>query len=235
MNFLKKQVYDLYYKYFLNKVYQILANQNDVLANQYLAPLSQFYLPWSQSSMRPSGLVAVLNDIIINKRSCIVECGAGISTFYIARLLKEKGGHLYTIEHEEGWVDFLSKELEGEGIDSYVSIVWAPLIATELGLEKSLWYDTEIIREKIPLKEIDLLLIDGPPAYKKDIQYARYPAVPYFHQFLASDYTVILDDINRLAEQEILNKWEEYLDIKFERRFLEGNIAIGRSKPLFTL
>lgn len=62
--------------------------------------------------MRPSGLVAVLNEILINSRTSIVECGGGISTFYIAKLIQENGGHLYSIEHELSWAIFLEKQLK---------------------------------------------------------------------------------------------------------------------------
>ena len=63
---------------------------------QILAPLTTAYQPWSIFAIRPSGLVKVLNEIVINRRRCIVECGGGISTVYIAKLLQQQGqGHLY--------------------------------------------------------------------------------------------------------------------------------------------
>ncbi len=51
--------------------------------------------------MRSSGLVQVLNDIIINNPSLIAECGSGIYEFYLARLLSIRGEHLYIIEHDK--------------------------------------------------------------------------------------------------------------------------------------
>ena len=42
---------------------EIVSNQKDLLAANYLAPLSTSYLPWSRYAMRPSGLVQVLNEI----------------------------------------------------------------------------------------------------------------------------------------------------------------------------
>jgi hypothetical protein len=235
MKMIKSYFKGFYQKYILSKINEIVANQHDILATQRLTSLSKTYLPWSQSSMRPSGLVTVLNEILIHKRYCIVECGGGISTFYIARLLKERGGHLYTIEHEEFWANFITEKLKEENIDGFASVIFAPLVSTELGLEGNYWYDTEILKEKFFDKKIDMVLVDGPPAYKDNIKYARYPAAPYFHQFMADDYTIILDDANRLGEQEIMKKWESYLNISFERRLLEGNIAIGRAKSLFTV
>ncbi|MBC8184620.1 class I SAM-dependent methyltransferase [candidate division KSB1 bacterium] len=217
------------------KMQDVRTNQHDLLAMQYLAPLSTFYLPWNQSTMRPSGMVRVLNEIILNRRKNIVECGGGISTLYIARLIRQTNSHLYTIEHNREWADLLTTMLENEGLKNYVTIIFAPLKSTELALNACDWYDTLCIERALVGVRIDLLLVDGPPAYKDNLQYARYPAIPFFLQFLNDDYTIILDDIDRKNEQEIVEKWGNILDISFDRYFLNGNIAIGRSVPSFTV
>lgn len=232
---MKNKLRSIYHQYFQKYFQQIYEIQQDTLAMQSLAPFSQTYLPWSDSSMRPTALVAVLNDILINKRVSIVECGGGISTLYIARLLKEKGGKLYTLEHEKKWANFLEEQLKDEALDKFVSIIASPLISTHLAIDNNQWYDTNILSQFFSNQSIDMLLVDGPPAYKKQLKCARYPAVPYFKPFLADDYTIILDDINREGEQKVLIKWEEDLNISFERRLAKGNIAIGRSKSLFTV
>ena len=210
-------------------------DRKDILAMQVLMPLSSSYLPWSQAAMRPSALVAVLNDITINNRSHIVECGGGISSFYIARTLKERGGHLYTIEHDPQWAAILNKALEAEQLQDHVSVILAPLAKTPLSFSGAVWYDEEKLKPLTASREIDLLIVDGPPAYTKELRHARYPAVPFFKDFLADNYTIILDDINRQGEQEILRKWEETLGIPFNRRFLDGTIAVGRPQQSFTV
>lgn len=224
-------------KNLLQKIDSIIANQNDIIANNYLAPLSTSYLPWTQSAMRPSGLVAVLNEITINRRQSIVECGGGISTFYIARLLKEKGGHLYTIEHDQKWCELLGKELAKENLSEQVSLIFAPLnisnIEIEINQENTIntnWYSLPILEAKLSSLKIDFLMVDGPPAYALDIQFSRYPAVPFLSPYFAEDYTVILDDINRPGEQKVVEAWEAQLGIVFERRLSQGNIAIGRGQ-----
>ncbi len=206
---------------------KILRNQEDILAMQYLAPLCGEYLPWSGYAMRPSGLVQVLNEIVINQRSKIVECGAGVSTFYIARLLRQKGGHLYTIEHNLDWMNWVQGELERESLSHLVTLVYAPLQPTDLSLQNTPWYDTEILRATLgSLQGIDLLLVDGPPAYEESIQYSRYPALPYFLPQFAPDVTVVIDDANREGEREIIKRWEGLLNVGFEQK--DGYIAIAR-------
>ncbi len=262
MNITQHHIHRVLNKYLLDG----MRDRKDMLALEALAPLSFSYLPWSQAAMRPSGLVAVLNDIVINGRSHVVECGSGISTFYIARLLKQRGGHIHTIEHDEAWAGLLEKSLEAEGLSEHATVVFAPLAETRHSWNGSLWYDEDKLgcitanggspkskvqgpRSKVqsPASDfgpstldlgqgkIDLLLVDGPPAYGKELRHARYPAVPFFKDHLAQDYTVVLDDINRLGEQEIVERWERELGIKFDRRFIDGTIAVGRPRRSFSV
>lgn len=216
-----------------NKIFGVntaLARQNDILAMQYLSTLSKTYFPWTTFSMRPSGIVKVINEIITHKRSQVIECGSGISTFYIASILREKGGHIYTVEHSQEWADTLRKFLQEHGLSEFVSIITVSLSKSRLALGNLPWYDENTLLEAFSGLNFDLLLVDGPPAFDKSRMYARYPAVPYFKDFLMDDFTIILDDINRRGEKEILAMWENYLGIQFERYVDDGSIAIGRSK-----
>ncbi|MEN3615698.1 class I SAM-dependent methyltransferase [Plantactinospora sp. ZYX-F-223] len=209
----------------------------DVLALQVLAPLSSSYLPWNMAAMRPSGVVAVLNEIIINRRRCIVELGAGISSIYIGRLLRQRGGHIWTVEHDEQWADALDREFANESLEDVVTVVRAPLVPTTSTWpdEENGWYESEAIRRTITDRKIDLLVIDGPPANDVARQHSRYPAIPFFSPLLADDYTIVLDDVNRPGEQEIIKRWERDLGISFEHHVLAGGIGIGRSRPSFAV
>lgn len=110
----------------------------DALALQVLALLSSTYIPWTEMSMRPSGVVTLLNDIVINNRKRIVECGGGVSTLYMARLLTSRGGHLFTIEEDRHWSEMLGAMLDEQGLHDQLSIIVAPMAPTELGLDKRL-------------------------------------------------------------------------------------------------
>jgi len=203
---------------------------------QVLAPLSSTYMPWSVSAMRPSGVVAVLNEITVNRRQSIVELGAGISSFYIGRLLQRRGGHLWTVEHDEDWADRVAGELAKEGLDEVVTMVRAPLTPTSAGWgEHATWYEPDRLTDTIAGRSIDLLLIDGPPAYQAGKEHVRYPALPFFAPMLADDYAIILDDIHRVGEQDIMERWERQFGVTFERRLVRGSIGIGRARPAFTI
>ncbi|MFG1919002.1 class I SAM-dependent methyltransferase [Micromonospora sp. NPDC048898] len=210
---------------------------HDLLALQVLAPLSSSYLPWNVAAMRPSGVVAVLNEVVINRRRHIVELGSGISSVYLGRLARQRGGQVWTVEHDEQWADTIEQQLADESLDDVVTVVRAPLAPTASAWphEENAWYETDAIRRGIADQPIDLLIIDGPPASDVARQHSRYPAIPFFASLLADDYAIILDDIDRPGEQEIMKRWEQDLDISFERQILAGGIGIGRSRPSFTV
>ena len=85
------------------------------------------------------------------------------------------------------------------------------------------------------LCEIDLLVVDGPPADEEKDKHARYPAVPFVRDHLAQDYTIMLHDIIRAGEQEILIRWEREYKLNFERRYRDGFIGVGRSRKALTV
>ncbi|WP_228060077.1 class I SAM-dependent methyltransferase [Plectonema radiosum] len=212
----------------------LLVAAKDQLAMEYLRPLHDLYIPWSESAIRPSGMVKILNEILIYKRRCIVECGGGVSTIFIAKMLKMKGGHLYTIENDKEWSIILKQQIDELGLTEYVTLINAPLAKSDLSIGDLLWYDQEIIRNQIDNLDIDFLIVDGPLAYLKEIQYSRYPAVPFFRSYFAKDYSIALDDINRFGEREIIKKWKTLTGIQFDRFFIDGGIAIGRTNKTFT-
>jgi Methyltransferase domain len=210
---------------------------HDLLALQILAPLSTSYLPWNVAAMSPSGVVAVLNEIIINRRRCVVELGGGISSVYMGRLMRQRGGHMWTVEHDEQWADVLAQLLTEESLNDVVTVVRAPLVPTKLAWHKEVdaWYEPDTIRKTIADQPVELLVIDGPPANEPARRHARYPAVPFFSPLLADDYTIIVDDVDRPGEQEIVECWGRDLGIRFERQELAGGMGIGRSRSSFTV
>jgi predicted O-methyltransferase YrrM len=199
--------------------------RRDAMAMQALASLTGSYLPWTYFSMRPSGVMAILNDIAVNRRTRMVECGGGVSTLYVARLLRERGGHLYTVEESAEWADRLRRQVDYEQLTEYVSVIHAPITEVGIAGDRYQWYSDEAVKELVVHRDIDLLIIDGPVAER--LPRIRYPALPYFYDSLAPSATVIADDIDRRAEQQIVRRWEREFGLTFERRFLNG-IAVAQ-------
>src|SRR3954447_9135319 len=172
-----------------------------------LAPLATGYAPWNAYAMRPAGLTAVLNDVVANTRRHVVECGGGVSTLFIARLLAQRGGRLMTIEDDAHWAQVLTSQLTAEGLDEHATVVHAPLTPTHLGWpgEDARWYSTAVLDGAVT-GPIDVLVVDGPSAWAQATRHVRYPALPYFQSRLAKEFTIILDDVARRGERDLLGR-----------------------------
>ena len=196
--------------------------QEDLHAWHVLRPLLDGggYLPWTTGSMRPAGLVVVCNEIVHGARTRIVECGSGVSTVVLARLLRERGaGRLVALEHDRDWAALVREQLRREALDGTARVLDAPLEG------EPPWYAPARLAE-IP-EEIDLLVVDGPPAYDPGHQTRRAPALPRLDGRLVADAAVVLDDIARAGEREVLAGWEATSDWRFAVDEPAG-VAIGR-------
>lgn len=194
----------------------------DLHARQILSPLSGQggYLPWTSGSMRPAALVSVCNEIVHGGRTRIVECGSGVSTVMLARLLRERGGaSLTALEHDRHWAEIVGGQLRREGLDTLASVIHAPLE------DEPPWYAATAL-DAVP-GEFDLLLVDGPPACDPGHETRRGPALPRFEPRLLGAAAVIVDDIDRPGEREVIAGWEASTDWRFELDPIAG-VAIGR-------
>ncbi len=159
------------------------------------------YLPWSTGAMRPAGLVVVCNEIVRGRRTRVVECGGGASTVVLARLLRERGaGSLVAVEHDGAWAELVRDLLRREALEDLARVVHAPLEGDPL------WYAPAALDALPP--EVDLLVVDGPPAHAVGEEHRRAPALPFFEPRLVPGATVVLDDLQRPGEREVLARWE---------------------------
>jgi hypothetical protein len=187
--------------------------------------------------MRPAGLVAVCNDIVVNERRCVLELGSGVSTILLVRLLSQLdlagGFRLVAVEHDAGWARWVSDQLDREGIGDNAVVVHAPLVPHVVAEPGVLWYDEMVVAVRLDAvlrgDLVDLLLVDGPPAYAAGQGLARYPALPVLCDRLAPGATVVLDDVERPGEQEVLRRWEDESGLEFHRRAEDTGIAIART------
>lgn len=206
-------------------------DEHDLHAWQVLAPLNGSYLPWSEASMKPAGVLAVLNEVAFAEPALVVECGAGVSTLFVARLLRQRGrGRLVTVEHEAAWADWIARTLRGEGLEGVAGVVHAPL--AEDG-----WYERGPVEAALGGERVGVLVVDGPPAHAPGTELARAPALPFFLPHLEPDAVVLLDDVWRAGEREVLARWEAQSDLTFAVRPGRGHVAVGRlarRAPAFT-
>ena len=203
-------------------------DQADLHAWQVLRPLLDAggYLPWTEGALRPAALAAVVNEVIFAERRELVELGSGVSTVVLARLVRERGGRVTSLEHDPNWARIVRSQLEHELLTDVATLVEAPLEPHPLALGGAPWYSGAAV-ERIP-HGIDLLLVDGPPGYGEGMEQSRHPALPALAEHLAPGSVVVLDDATRPAETEIVERWQSELPEWTFARDDSLGIAIGR-------
>jgi len=174
------------------------------------------YIPVTTFSLRPFCLNVILNDILINQRKNIVEFGSGISTMLIGRLIKKNNLNTTVIsfEHSEEWYHLMERMIANEQLNNVIKIVYAPLRESEFSGFSS-WYDPEILLRNTGDAKFDLVIVDGPPAWEKGKEKARFPAIPFVNSRLANNFCLLLDDADRKGEQQVLQLWEKQFGYKF--------------------
>jgi predicted O-methyltransferase YrrM len=152
----------------------------------------------------------------------------------LARLLSrraaERDWRLVAVEHDVAWARRVTEELDREGIGHQVTVVDAPLTEHPLAQRGLEWYDETAMSSGLDRalggEQIDLLVVDGPPAFAAGFELARYPALPALRHRLAPGATVVLDDIDRVGEQEVVRRWEAELGLRF-RRVAPARVAVA--------
>ena len=208
----------------------------DCIGMQMLQPLltNRLILPWTGSSLRPYCMAHIVNDVIINNRTQLLELGAGVSTLILGRLFKQNriGGTILSVDHDETWVQAMRQQVANEGLEPFVELLWAPL--TDAGpVASTRWYDMDTLSQKIAASQFDLLLVDGPPAWEPGKEMARYPALPFILPRLLPQSAIYLDDAERTGERTIIGRWTHELNIPF--RIAGGTLAYSyRGRAYFT-
>lgn len=220
MSSLKKKIKDFVDK----KVKEVKTHQSqsqqaslDYAQISRLFPESNF-IPFTTWTISPSVILHILNDIVINKRSIIIEFGSGASTLYIAKLIQtlKLDTQFYSVESSEEWIQKMKGELTLYNLEAFVNLIHAPLndAPEELCLQdQKLWYDTGRINDAlVNVQDIDLVIVDGP--FGGSTPFARYSAIPFLEARLSKNVSVFLDDTGRAYEDEIARQWAELLKLK---------------------
>ncbi|MDX3657942.1 class I SAM-dependent methyltransferase [Streptomyces sp. ID05-26A] len=189
----------------------------DLSALHRLGSLNTEYLPQLAGDLRPSTLVAVMDEIVLGSRTVLVALGCGSSSVLLARLLQQRGfGHLLSIEHDERTAAFVASQVRREGLGSAARVVHAPLSRHPAALSRhGQWYAPQQVHDEVlgyveKFGLVDLLLVDGPGSGD-----SRYPAMPVLSAVLAPGATMLADDVDRPDEQAVLTRWSEEFGLEF--------------------
>ncbi|MFC3713275.1 class I SAM-dependent methyltransferase [Sphingoaurantiacus capsulatus] len=166
-------------------------------------------------------LLLLARQVLAQKPGLVVEFGSGVSSVVIGRCLQLNGhGRLVSFDHDAGFAELTRRRLARAGVPGEVHA--APLKPGVDGYGGS-WYG----HGELP-DGIDLLVIDGPPAWREEQAESRGSAAPAAFGKLAPGGIVLLDDAARPGEQRVAQRWRaEHPEIAFEDAVTQKGVLIG--------
>jgi hypothetical protein len=133
-----------------------------------------------------------------------LELGAGQSSTLLTRL-REVGrieGSVHTIEHDEAWADRIAAQVRH-------SVTRVPLRA-QVGSAGHRYVGYDFAGAELP-RDVELLIVDGPPAGEPNGDHARMAAVQLTDRLAKDGFIVVIDDAERLGEAEVAGEFEREL------------------------
>jgi predicted O-methyltransferase YrrM len=199
---------------------EALQNLNAVLPANDVLPATR---GWAASP----DLLLVLVDLVITERpSLVVECGSGASTLWLALAMRrfKIDGRIIALDHDPVFGGRTRDLLARHDVRDLAEVRDAPLESFGLDGQTYSWYARQAWDD---LTGIDLLFVDGPPATTG--HQARYPALPLLGGSLSPVATVVLDDLIVPDMQDVLRLWlAAYPDFGSEILPLEKQAAVLR-------
>lgn len=184
-------------------------------------------LPATRGWAASPDLLMVLVDLVISERpSLVVECGSGASTLWLALAMRRFGidGRIVALDHDPVFGGKTRDLLARHDVRDLAEVRDAPLESFSLDGETYSWYARRAWED---LTGIDLLFVDGPPATTG--HQARYPALPLLSGSLSPVATAVLDDLIVPDMQKVLRLWlDAYPDFSSEILPLEKQAAVLR-------
>jgi hypothetical protein len=167
-------------------------------------------LPTTSWSMRFSNLHKIMEILDERQPLTIVEFGSGLSTILIASWLDCLGrGKLISYDHDSNWADATKNHLRMHNLEDFAEVRHAPLKEIECDGQRVVWYNLD--DQISDIAEIDLMIVDGPPASASANGLSRLPAFFQFRNQFSPNHAIVLDDANRPGEQAIVEKWMQFL------------------------
>lgn len=182
----------------------VIFRQAEAMFSLYRQLSPRLPLPYSRGwAASPDLLRTVVESVLEERPSLVVECGSGLSTIWIGYALQAVGsGRCVSLEHDSDYARETTRELDRHGLTEVAEVRHAPLKVAKMEGVSQPWYDTTSVED---LDGISMLLVDGPP--KATGPRARYPALPLLRSRMRSGSLVILDDTARDDERDISDAW----------------------------
>lgn len=149
-----------------------------------------------------------------------IELGAGQSSILISQLNDRlhREATITTVEHDLQWANSVRAKVNHK-------VIAADLVPKTIDGHKISHYGGEYFDASVLY---DFVLVDGPPAYKKETMFNRLGAMEIIENNLADSFVIVLDDMQREGEQELSRLIHRKLK---ERGCNFGEVSIRGSRP----
>lgn len=151
-------------------------------------------------------LLWLVGEVLRIQPRLIVDLGSGQSSVWMAAALRHAGiaGRVVAIDHDESYAEATRRLGEAQGVTRWLEVRHAPLVSVTVDDRSGQWYDPAAFDD---LEGIGLLSVDGPPGAGSE--QARWPALPLLHERLVPGARVVLDDLIRRDEKQIVADWHQ--------------------------
>ena len=144
-------------------------------------------------------------------RGHILECGSGLSTILLGIIAQ---GRVTTLEHLPEWQKKVQQAAAQHSVG--VNVLTAPLV--DYGAFD--WYSLP----KPAGNGYELVICDGPPSATRGGRYGLLPSVKHL---LAHRAVILMDDVERSDEQDIIERWKREFGVNCEEhRTRQGRYAV---------
>jgi hypothetical protein len=135
----------------------------------------------------------------------VLECGSGLTTLVLAAVGQATGKEVLALEAQEMWYLHVRAMLDRFGLPAIVRL--APL--RDYGDFD--WYDVD----PRAMPRFTLVVCDGPSGRTRG---GRYGLLPVLGDHLGDRATILLDDLDRPGEQEVVQRWQRRKPMQTEIR-----------------
>lgn len=151
-------------------------------------------------------LLWLAGEVMRTAPRLVVDLGSGQSSVWMAAAMRQAGipGRVIAIDHDESYAEVTRRLGAAQGVSQWLDVRHAPLVTITVEDRACEWYDPAVFEG---IEGINLLCVDGPPGAGS--AQARWPALPVLHERLAPGARVVLDDLIRRDEKDIVSDWRE--------------------------
>jgi len=121
------------------------------------------------------------------------------------------GGIVLAVDHQRDFADATRRSINRHGLESVVRVCHSPLTQVTIDQTTWHWYDVATFND---VRDIDLLIVDGPTQHGVDRDTVRYPALPLLGSRLASGAIILVDDADRVHERRIVERWTSEFPVR---------------------